>query len=262
MTNPTPPTPDELAAMKAREDAATEDWSEYDLPFSASSGGALFCQGCYCIEWDNEEGDRKFIAHARTDQPWLRVSLEAANAQLKKSDSRCEEIYETLGVALGYPKLSDIGWPGAKDDWGVAAGEHCAETLAKQAASKIVADKARIKRVDKALKDESRDARKVFEKLQRVSAERDGAEGRYQLADTVVQSLSKENITFKARIEELEKGLAYMADENNWDDEDNSCGILEMRRPGGRGQKGLMAYSRYLLPRCYADALLHKEDES
>ena len=50
-------------------------------------------------------------------------------------------------------------------------------------------------RAKKALEDESRDARKVFEELQRVSKQRDGADDRYRLADHVAQELALETKT-------------------------------------------------------------------
>ena len=50
------------------------------------------------------------------------------------------EISQTLGKALGYPWLIDDqkNFPGATEDDGVCTGEHVAETLALEAAGKLI----------------------------------------------------------------------------------------------------------------------------
>ena len=51
-----------------------------------------------------------------------------------------EEICQTLGKVLGYPWFKDdqINFPGATEENGVCVGEHIAETIAAEAADKIV----------------------------------------------------------------------------------------------------------------------------
>lgn len=79
-----------LDEIQARVDAATvKPWEEHQLPFSASSGGVQFCLGCFCIEWENEEADRPFIAHSRTDIPDLLTALA-------ESYERAEELRASL----------------------------------------------------------------------------------------------------------------------------------------------------------------------
>lgn len=50
-----------------------------------------------------------------------------------------EEISQTLGRALGYPRYCDDqkNFPGATDEDGVCVGDHVAETLANEAARRI-----------------------------------------------------------------------------------------------------------------------------
>ena len=69
---------------------------------------------------------------------------------------------------------------------------------------------AREERLEKALEDESRDAREVFEKLQHTSKQRDGEREKYQMADMAVQGLADENKTLQARVEELEADAIYV----------------------------------------------------
>ena len=51
-----------------------------------------------------------------------------------------QEIEQTLGAALGYPRYCDNleSFPDATEDDGVCVGDHVAETLAEEAAARIV----------------------------------------------------------------------------------------------------------------------------
>ena len=77
----------------------------------------------------------RFIAHARTGYPRALADLQAARTEvsrLRDALSRTnDEISQTLGKALGYPRFSDDqkNFPGATGD-DVCVGEHVAETLA------------------------------------------------------------------------------------------------------------------------------------
>ncbi|KKM26809.1 hypothetical protein LCGC14_1581070 [marine sediment metagenome] len=95
MTDRTPIPQDELDAMRAREEAATEgpwedtgdaisheDWSKTEIIYHAGKGD----NDCACfIGWKEE--DRIFAAHARTDQPRLRIAYEELKASHHESNS-------------------------------------------------------------------------------------------------------------------------------------------------------------------------------
>jgi hypothetical protein len=70
---------------------------------------------------------------------------------LRKVLSRMnDEICQTLGKALGYPWFKDDqkNFPGATEENGVCVGEHVAESIAAEAASRLTAMREEIERKD------------------------------------------------------------------------------------------------------------------
>ena len=77
----------------------------------------------------------------RGDTKYIRADVaERENADLRAAISKSQDdIEQTLGRALGYPWFKDDqkNFPGATDADGVCVGDHVAESLAMEAASKI-----------------------------------------------------------------------------------------------------------------------------
>lgn len=96
--------------------------------------------------------DREFYSAARTGYPRALADLQEWRSEvsrLRDALSRSnDEISQTLGKALGYPRFSDDqkNFPGATGD-DVCVGEHVAETLAMEAARELQAARATIARV-------------------------------------------------------------------------------------------------------------------
>ena len=80
--------------------------------------------------------------------------LERENADLRAAISKSQDdIEQTLGRALGYPWFKDDqkNFPGATDADGVCVGDHVAESLAMEAASKISDLRARLEAAERKL---------------------------------------------------------------------------------------------------------------
>lgn len=85
---------------------------------------------------------REFVQRANPD-----TALRAENERLRNAIAKQNhDIEQTLGQALGYPWFKDDqkNFPGATEANGVCVGEHVAETLATEAASKIESLRVRL----------------------------------------------------------------------------------------------------------------------
>lgn len=73
---------------------------------------------------------RAALAHTDRERDRLRKAATDQNHQIE----------QTLGAALGYPRYCDdpTNFPGATEADGVCVGDHVAETLAEEAAARIV----------------------------------------------------------------------------------------------------------------------------
>lgn len=81
---------------------------------------------------------RESVARLVVEKAALAAQLATLRA---KSIASHEEICQTLGLALGYPRYCDdqINFPGSTEAHGVCVGDQVAETLALQAAERITA---------------------------------------------------------------------------------------------------------------------------
>ena len=134
-------TDDEIREAVAVCEAATAGpWIEFQPEHSEYDvlGSEVTIATCYGGIDEPEtygQANARFIAHARTGYPRALADLQAARTEvsrLRDALSRTnDEISQTLGKALGYPRFSDDqkNFPGATGD-DVCVGEHVAETLA------------------------------------------------------------------------------------------------------------------------------------
>jgi uncharacterized coiled-coil DUF342 family protein len=98
-------------------------------------------------------------------------NLEAEIERLRRGCTMLNsEVCQRLGKALGYPWFKDDqeNFPGATEESGVCTGEHVAESIAAEAATRIERLEARLAWWDNA-------SREMYEALNKAEAERDEA---------------------------------------------------------------------------------------
>ncbi len=108
---------------------------------------------------ESEEGPTKaqanlnedFIVASRNDAPGLMRELLAEREKMRNAAMKNErEIQQSLGKALGFPWFKDDpkNFPLATEADGVTTGEHCAATLAEEAARMLAVQQARIRELE------------------------------------------------------------------------------------------------------------------
>lgn len=109
-----------------------------------------FCPTCGLLD------DDQFLC--RKDDCWAkrpkRADLAAERDRLAEAlTKQNEEISQTLGKALGYPWFKDDpkNFPDSTEEHGVCVGDHVAETLAGEAAAKIIRLAERVKALEDGL---------------------------------------------------------------------------------------------------------------
>lgn len=129
----------------------------------AYDGWAQGLPGC---EWDNQTETQKRAWSKAADAILTALASGSGDhaelARLKAAMSKSnDEICQSLGKALGYPWFKDDqrNFPGATEGNGVCVGDHVAESIADEAASRISAILAE----NAALRGEREDAVQVIE---------------------------------------------------------------------------------------------------
>lgn len=105
-----PPTPERLAEVRARAEAATVGPWEWDAPstepwpsgdenlHNAANDPVLSSWGYDADGIDASAEDRAFIAHARTDVPDLLAALDAATERAEKAEAALARVEAALSA--------------------------------------------------------------------------------------------------------------------------------------------------------------------
>ncbi len=150
-----------MCGMSDSDDNATQESGLHIQSFRSPAGGDACRVQCVCgasgppsrEEWQAAEKWNRRAALASSGD---HAELARLKAAMSKSN---DEICQSLGKALGYPWFKDDqrNFPGATEGNGVCVGDHVAESIADEAASRISALLAEIT----ALRAESENARTV-----------------------------------------------------------------------------------------------------
>lgn len=143
-----------LRALLAK--AAPRPWAREDDEIVSANGGA--------VAWIAEHGNMKTIqmsgaSYSHEDAELIPAAVNAlahlvdASASLKDALSRQQqEIQQTLGAALSYPRYCDdkVNFPDATEADGVCVGDHVAESIAVEAARRITDAEASLRELQAA----------------------------------------------------------------------------------------------------------------
>lgn len=163
-----------MCGMTDSDDNATQESGLSVQPFKSPAGGEACRVQCVCgasgpsarEDWQaaSSWNRRTALASGSGDH----AELARLKAAMSKSN---DEICQSLGKALGYPWFKDDqrNFPGATEGNGVCVGDHVAESIADEAASRIsalLAENAALRANEKAaLKECSEWARKAGEAI-------------------------------------------------------------------------------------------------
>jgi hypothetical protein len=160
-----------IAALKAREQEIFKVCAEVAgsrLFIQNTAAIALEAAGFRAVAADDEEAARKIVIEYQLDTKIGRAvrliaaiaaALTAARAPLvarvahleRGCSTQNQEVMQTLGKALGYPWYKDDpkNFPNATEADGICPGEHVAESMAAEAATKITTLVARVEALEK-----------------------------------------------------------------------------------------------------------------